>query len=293
MRSKKPPVSVIKGETEWTEIISPKRSFFDINLGEIWRYRDLVALFVRRDFVAIYKQTILGPLWLIIQPVLTTLIFFIVFTKVARLSTDGIPPILFYLSGVTLWTYFADCFSKTSNVFIANAAIFGKVYFPRLTTPLSIVISNLLKLVIQLALFFGLFTVYYLNGKLQLHFQWTIVLIPFLVFLMALLGLGLGIIFSSLTTKYRDLTFLLQFSVQLLMYATPVIYPLSSTGGHLRQVLMLNPLTGIIETFRYSLFGQGVFDPMLLFYCVAFTIVVLFVGIVIFNQVEKSFMDTV
>ncbi len=293
MRSKKPSTNAISGETGWTEIISPKRNFLDINLGEVWRYRDLIALFVQRDFVAIYKQTILGPLWLIIQPVLTTLIFFIVFTKVARLSTDGIPPILFYMSGVTLWTYFADCFSKTSNIFVTNASIFGKVYFPRLTTPLSIVISNLLKLGIQLGLFFLLFIVYYLNGQFQLHFQWTILLIPLLILLMALLGLGLGIIFSSLTTKYRDLTFLLQFSVQLMMYATPVIYPLSSTGGHLRQVLMLNPVTGIIETFRYSVFGQGVFEPALLVYSATFTSVVLFMGIIIFNQVEKSFMDTV
>lgn len=283
----------MKEEDKWTEVITPRRGLFDIKLEELWRYRDLIAIFIKRDFVAIYKQTVLGPLWLFLQPIFTSLVFFFVFTKVARLPTDGIPPILFYMSGITMWTYFSDCFVKTSNVFVSNAHIFGKVYFPRLATPLSIVMSNLLKLLIQLTLLLIFMIGFYSSGKLSVYPNWTLVLLPFLICLMALLGLGMGIIFSSLTTKYRDLAFLIQFGIQLLMYSTPVIYPLSSTGGKLRTALTLNPLTGILETFRYSLFGQGVFDPMLLLYCLGFTFVTLFFGIIIFNQVDRSFMDTV
>ncbi len=278
---------------DWTEVISPKRGLFDVKLKELWRYRDLIAIFVRRDFVAIYKQTVLGPLWLFLQPIFTSFVFFFVFTKVARLSTDGVPPILFYMSGITMWTYFSDCFVKTSNVFVSNAHIFGKVYFPRLATPLSIVMSNLLKLGIQLALLMVFIIGFFASGKLTVAPNWTLLLLPLLILLMAFLGLGMGIIFSSLTTKYRDLAFLIQFGIQLLMYSTPVIYPLSSTGGKLRTALMLNPLTGILETFRYSLFGQGVFEPVLLLYCLGFTIVTLFFGVIIFNQVDRSFMDTV
>jgi lipopolysaccharide transport system permease protein len=280
-------------EVEWTEVISAKTGLFDVKLAELWRYRDLIMLFVRRDFVSTYKQTILGPIWFFIQPLFTTLIFTLVFSQIARLSTDGLPPILFYLSGVTLWTYFSDCFSKTSNVFVANAGIFGKVYFPRLTSPVSIIISNLIKFAIQLVLFGCIYAYYIINHQIAFQITWTIVLFPFLVVLMAFLGLGLGIIFSSLTTKYRDLSFLLQFAIQLLMYATPIIYPISSVSGKLKTILMLNPLTPVIETFRVLLFGTGAIDINGLIYCTVFTILTLFFGILIFNRVEKSFMDTV
>ncbi len=250
-------------------------------------------LFVRRDFVSTYKQTILGPIWFFIQPLFTTLIFIIIFTRIAKLSTDGLPPILFYLSGITLWNYFSECFSKTSNIFVSNAGIFGKVYFPRLTSPISIVISTLIKLAIQLSLFLAIYSYYIFTNQIAFSISISILLLPFLLLIMALLGLGLGIIFSSLTTKYRDLSFLLQFGIQLLMYATPIIYPLSSAGGKLKLILQLNPLTPLIETFRHIMFGQGFIDWGGLLYCTVFTLVALFTGIVIFNQVEKSFMDTV
>ena len=283
----------MQNELQWTEVISPKKGLFDVKLKELWRYRDLILLFVRRDFVSTYKQTILGPIWFFIQPLFTTIIFTIVFSRIANLSTDGLPPMLFYLTGVTLWNYFSDCFSKTSNVFVANASIFGKVYFPRLTSPVSIVLSNLIKFGIQIVLFFAIYFYYVATGQISFNIGASFLLFPFLIIIMALLGLGLGIIFSSLTTKYRDLSFLLQFGIQLLMYATPVIYPLSSVGGKLKTVLLLNPLTPVIETFRTILFNQGVIDYGGLIYCSIFTLITLFVGILIFNQVEKSFMDTV
>ncbi len=282
-----------KNDLEWSEVISPKKGLFDVKLKELWRYRDLILIFVRRDFVSTYKQTILGPIWFFIQPLFTTIIFTIVFSRIANLSTNGLPPILFYLSGITLWNYFADCFSKTSNVFVSNAGIFGKVYFPRLTSPVSIVISNLIKFGIQIALFFAIYFYYVGKGQIEFNLGPSIIILPFLVLLMALLGLGLGIIFSSLTTKYRDLTFLLQFGIQLLMYATPVIYPLSSVGGNLKTVLLLNPLTPVIETFRTVVFNTGTVDYNGLMYCSVFAVITLFFGIIIFNQVEKSFMDTV
>lgn len=280
-------------QQQWTEIITPKRSLFDLNLKEIWRYRDLIALFVRRDFVSTYKQTILGPIWLFIQPLFSTLIFFIVFNQIAKIPTDNIDPILFYLSGITLWNYFSDCLNKTSNTFVANAGIFGKVYFPRLATPLSIVISNLIKLGIQILLFVVIM-MYQIGFKgavvnINLH----ILILPYLIILMAVMGLGLGIIFSALTTKYRDLSFLLTFGIQLLMYATPIIYPLSFTEGKLHKLISINPLTPIIESFRYSFFGIGSFDWSGLAYTSIFSLGVLTLGIVIFNQVEKTFMDTV
>lgn len=280
-------------ENNWTEVISPKKGIFDVRLKEIWRYRDLIMLFVRRDFVSIYKQTLLGPIWIFIQPIFTTITFIFVFNKLAGLSTDGIPPALFYLSGITLWTYFSDSFSKTSNVFVSNAGIFGKVYFPRLTTPISIIISNLIKFSIQLLLLIVLYLYYFFTNQIHFNISNSIIIFPVLVILMAVLGLGLGIIFSSLTTKYRDLGFLLTFGVQLLMYATPVIYPLSSTSGKLRKVLELNPLSSIIENFRYALFGMGQADFGGLIYTSVVSFSILFVGILVFNQVEKSFMDTV
>jgi lipopolysaccharide transport system permease protein len=277
----------------WTEIIKPKRGWFDVNLKEIWRYRDLILLFVRRDFVSVYKQTILGPLWLFIQPLFTTFIFYFVFNQIARISTDGVDPILFYLSGITLWNYFSDCFSKTSNTFVANASIFGKVYFPRLTTPISIVISNLIKFGIQVILFVLIAIYQVVVNDADIQINSTIFLLPLLILLMAIMGLGMGILFSALTTKYRDLSFLLTFGIQLLMYATPIIYPLSFTSGKLHQLLSYNPITPIIENFRYSFFGIGTFDVGGLIYSTIFSISILFIGILFFNRVENKFMDTV
>jgi lipopolysaccharide transport system permease protein len=277
----------------WTEVISPKRSLLDINLKELWRYRDLIMLFVRRDFVATYKQTILGPIWLFLQPLFTTLTFFFVFNQIAKIPTDGIDPILFYLSGITLWNYFSDCFNKTSNTFVANAGIFGKVYFPRLATPISIVISNLIKLGIQVLLFVAILIYQMITKDVQLNVNAYILILPYLIILMAVMGLGLGIIFSALTTKYRDLSFLLTFGIQLLMYATPIIYPLSYTGGKLHTIISMNPLTPIMESFRYAFFSIGTLDWSGLAFTSIFSFGVLFIGIIIFNQVEKSFMDTV
>jgi lipopolysaccharide transport system permease protein len=278
---------------DWSEIISPKRSLLDINLKEIWRYRDLIMLFVRRDFVSQYKQTILGPIWLFIQPLFTTLTFFFVFNKIAKIPTDNIDPILFYLSGITLWNYFSDCFNKTSNTFVANAGIFGKVYFPRLATPISIIFSNLIKLGIQVLLFLAIMGYQIIFKGAEVNINLHILILPFLIILMAVMGLGLGIIFSALTTKYRDLSFLLTFGIQLLMYATPIIYPLSFTSGKLHTLISMNPLTPILESFRYAFFSIGTFDWSGLAYTSIFSFSVLFFGIIIFNQVEKSFMDTV
>jgi lipopolysaccharide transport system permease protein len=277
----------------WTEIISPKRSLLDINLKELWRYRDLIMLFVRRDFVSQYKQTILGPIWLFIQPLFTTLTFFFVFNQIAKIPTDNIDPILFYLSGITLWNYFSDCFNKTSNTFVANAGIFGKVYFPRLATPISIVFSNLIKLGIQVLLFLAIMGYQIIFKGAEVNINLHILILPFLIILMAVMGLGLGIIFSALTTKYRDLSFLLAFGIQLLMYATPIIYPLSYTGGKLHTIISMNPLTPIMESFRFAFFSIGSFDWSGLAFTSIFSFGVLFLGIIIFNQVEKSFMDTV
>lgn len=276
----------------WNITIEPRRSLWDLRLGQIWRYRDLLVLFVRRDFVAAYKQTILGPIWFFIQPLLTTLTFTIIFGRIAGLSTDGIPQVLFYMAGITLWNYFAECFKTTADTFTANANLFGKVYFPRLVVPLSIVVSNLFKFGIQFTLFL-LFFFYFLFTDTAVEPNLTLLLIPFIVMLMALLGLGFGLIFSSLTTKYRDLKFLLQFGVQLLMYATPVIYPLSSIEGKYRLLILANPIAPLIETFKHAFTGAGVFEPLHLLYSLGFTVVVCLIGVLIFNKVEQSFMDTV
>jgi lipopolysaccharide transport system permease protein len=276
----------------WDLIIRPKRGLLDINLREIWRYRDLVMLFVRRDFVARYKQTILGPLWFIIQPILTTLMFTIIFSRLAGISTDGLPPMLFYLAGTVAWTYFASCLNATSNTFIANAGIFGKVYFPRLTVPISIVISNLIQFGIQFMLLVAVMLFYYFNQTV-IRINIYVLLIPYLIVLMALMGLGFGIIISSLTTKYRDLTNLVAFGMQLWMYATPVIYPLSKIPDKYKIYIMANPVTPIVETFRFSLLGSGTVSAGMLWYATLFTLVILTLGIVLFSRVEKSFMDVV
>ncbi|MDX2190677.1 MAG: ABC transporter permease [Bacteroidota bacterium] len=276
----------------WTLTIKPKAGLLELNLSELWRYRDLILLFVRRDFVAVYKQTILGPLWFIIQPLLTTITFTIIFGNIAKIPTDGLPPILFYMSGLILWNYFSTCLTKSSNTFITNSGVFGKVYFPRLVVPIADSISNLISFGIQFVTFIGLFVFYYLKGG-NIHPNMFILLLPFLLFLMAGIGLGLGIIVSSLTTKYRDLTFLVSFGVQLFMYATPVIFPSSSVPESIKKYLWFNPITPIIETFRYGILGSGMIDWMQLGYSCVFMIIVLLLGIVMFNKVEKNFMDVI
>ena len=277
----------------WDLIIQPKGNLLSLNLQEVWKYRDLLVLFVRRDFVASFKQTILGPLWHVIQPVLTTVMFLFVFNKVAKIPTDGIPAVLFYMSGISIWNYFSSCLLGTSGTFIANAGIFGKVYFPRLVIPLSTVASNMVKLAIQLALLTIVFIYYGFKGY-HFHFSMALLLIPVLILMMALMGLGLGIIFSSLTTKYRDFSVLLGFGMQLLMYATPIAYPLSYLQNKsYKWLLDVNPLTSIIELFRYALFGKGVFTTASITYSCVFMVIVVLGGIVLFNKVEKTFIDTV
>jgi lipopolysaccharide transport system permease protein len=276
----------------WDLIIHPKKGLWDIDLEALWRYRDLIALFVRRDFVSKYKQTILGPLWFLIQPILTTIMFAIVFTRIAKISTDGLPPILFYMSGTVAWTYFSTCLNSTSNTFIANANIFGKVYFPRLAVPISIVLSTLIQFLIQFSLLLIIIGFYLVKG-LSFHINGYIMLLPFLILLMALMGLGFGIVISSLTTKYRDLTQLIAFGVQLWMYATPIVYPLSSIPEKYRILVLLNPVTAVIETFRFALLGSGTFNGFHLLYSTIFAVAIVIIGVLLFNRVEKTFIDTV
>ncbi|RZK56851.1 MAG: ABC transporter permease [Pedobacter sp.] len=282
-----------KQEYHWT--IEAKASPFDLKLNEVWAYRDLLWLLVRRDFVSFYKQTILGPLWFFIQPLFTTIIFTFIFGNLAGISTDGLPKPLFYMAGITAWNYFSDCLNKTSSVFRDNAGIFGKVYFPRLIVPLSIVVSNLVRFGIQMILFLCLLAYYYFSGA---NFSPTpiILIFPVIVVLMALLGLGMGMIISSMTTKYRDLAFLVGFGVQLLMYATTVIYPLSTALEKYPKyawIIEYNPMTPIIETFRYGFLGEGSFSWVSLGYVSTVTFLILIFGIVIFNKVERNFVDTV
>lgn len=280
------------GEKNWTEIIEPQTNLLDLKLAELWRYRDLVMMFVRRDFVANYKQTILGPLWFFIQPLLTTLTYMLIFGRIAGLSTDGQPMLLFYLTGITIWNYFAETLAKTATVFKDNAQIFGKVYFPRLTMPFSIVVSNLVRFGIQFSLFL-LIWIYYLLTTNKVHPNGYILLTPILVLMMGLLALGLGMIISALTTKYKDLIFLLTFGVQLLMFATPIIYPLSSLSPKYKWLILANPITPIVETFRFAFLGSGSFRWDYLGYSAALTVVLLLLGTIVFNKVERSFTDTV
>ena len=277
---------------EWDLIIEPQSSLLELNLKDVWRYRDLLWLLVKRDFVSFYKQTILGPLWFFIQPLFTTIIFTFIFGKLAGLSTDGLPQPLFYMAGITAWNYFADCLTKTSTVFRDNANIFGKVYFPRLIMPLSIVVSNLVRFAVQMILFFMMIGYYAFKGS-DFHLNAYVLLFPVLVLMMALLGLGLGLIITAMTTKYRDLAFLITFGVQLMMYATTVIYPLSAAPAAYKWVIELNPMTGIIEAFRYGFLGEGSLTFQTLGYSVIFTLVSLFLGVIIFNKTEKTFVDTV
>ena len=279
-------------KSEYQYAITPKDKFLDLRLKDIWQYRDLLVLFVRRDFVATYKQTILGPIWFIIQPLLTTIVFTIVFGNIAKLSTDGLPPMLFYLAGVTSWNYFAECLKKSADTFTANAGIFGKVYFPRIIVPLSITITNIITFGIQLTLFLG-FLAYYLFMGVPIAPNWYICTLPLLVLTMGFMGLGFGLYLTSMTTKYRDFKFLVAFGVQLLMYATPVIYPVSEVPEKYQWIILANPMTSIIETFRYAFLGAGNMSWSGLAYSVGFTLVLFISGLLLFNKTEKNFMDTV
>lgn len=276
----------------WDLIIIPRKKWWDLQLRDVWHYRDLIGLFVRRDFVSRYKQTILGPLWFIIQPLLTSIVFTVIFGNIARLPTDGLPQMLFYMSGNILWSYFSTCLTSTSTTFTANAHLFGKVYFPRLVMPVSIVISDLITFAIQFVFFLAYLLFFYLRGSAIGLTTWAFVL-PLLLVLMAGLGLGFGIIISSMTTKYRDLQYLVGFGVGLWMYATPVIYPVSSIPEKWRWVANVNPVTPIIETFRAGFLGAGDASWARLAYSAGFMVVVIFIGVVIFNRVEKTFIDTV
>lgn len=282
----------MESNNNWTTIIKPKTGWFDINLKELLQYKDLITMFVKRDFKTLYKQTILGPLWIIINPLLTTIMFTIVFGNIANISTDGMPQILFYMLGTTVWTYFSTCLTKTSATFTGNAAIFGKVYFPRLVTPISIVVSGLINFAVQFVMFLGFMIYYYIIGA-PVCPNIYILMTPLLLVQLALLSLGFGVIISSLTTKYRDLAILVTFGVQLWMYATPVVYPASQIGGTLKTLMMLNPVSPIIESFRYAFLGSGSIPWNFLGISIATTVVVLFIGVILFSRVEKTFMDTV
>lgn len=279
-------------DNKWTTIIQPKTKLLDINLKELWQYKDLIVMFVKRDYKTMYKQTILGPLWIIINPMLTTLMFTVVFGGIANISTDGMPQFVFYMAGNTVWSYFSTCLTKTSNTFINNSAVFGKVYFPRLVSPISTVISGLINFFVQFAMFVA-FVLFYSITTDTVHPNIYILLIPVLLLMIAMLSLGFGIIISSLTTKYRDLAVLVTFGVQLWMYATPVVYPISQIPVKWQGLLLLNPMAPIIETFRYAFFGSGSIPWIYLGVSGITTIIVLFIGIVLFNKVQKTFMDTI
>lgn len=282
-------------QNNWDIIIQPNSKLFTLNLKEVWRYKDLLNMYVKRDIVTLYKQTILGPIWYIIQPLTTTIMFMFVFGGIAGISTDGLPQPLFYMAGILCWNYFSECLTRCSETFNANQNVFGKVYFPRLVVPISIVISSLLKMAIQFALFIGIYMFYLFKGY-STQITWYVLLFPILIILLAGLGLGFGLLISSMTTKYRDLKFLVSFGVQLWMYITPVIYPLSVLKNNYPQyvwAIVINPLTAIIETFKIGFLGQGTFSWMYLIYSLTFTFVIMTWGIVTFNKVQRSFMDTI
>jgi len=278
--------------TTWDSIIKPQTGLLELHLKEIWKYRDLWRMYVHRDVVTVYKQTILGPLWYFIQPLFTTITFFFIFGKMAGISTDGLPPMLFYMAGVTCWNYFAECLNRTSTTFKDNQQIFGKVYFPRLIVPLSVVTTNLVKFGIQMVMFMGFYTYFLVTGA-AVQPSWYILLVPVLIVMMAGLGLGFGVVISSMTTKYKDLVFLITFGVQLWMYGTPVIYPLSEMPEQYQWIISLNPMAPIIEAFRFAFLGQGAFSWMTLGYSAVFMFVIMTIGIVVFNRTEKTFMDTI
>ena len=279
---------------DWTLVIKPQQSLLNLRLGEVWRYRDLLMLFVRRDFVAFYKQTILGPLWYVLQPLMMTVVFTLIFSKIAKISTDATPPILFYLAGITIWAYFSEALTKISDTFFANQQLFGKVYFPRILVPLSIVISGLIKLTIQFSVFIAMTVFFIWFRDVPLKINSYALLFPILILILAMLSLGFGMIISAMTSKYRDLKFALSFGVQLWMYASPIVYPMSLIGGgKWRFLIWANPISPILECFKLGFLGDGTFYFAHLGYSAAFALVVLFAGIVIFNRVERTFMDTV
>ena len=276
----------------WSTIIKPKTGLLDLNLKELWKYKDLIVMFVKRDFKTLYKQTVLGPLWVIINPMLTTLMFTVVFGGIANISTDGMPQFVFYMAGNTIWSYFSTCLTKTANTFINNSAVFGKVYFPRLVSPISTVLSGLINFIVQFTIFLGFVLFYsYTGDTVQPNIY--ILLVPILLLMVAMLSLGFGIIISSLTTKYRDLSILVTFGVQLWMYATPVVYPISQIPSGWRNIMLLNPVAPIIETFRYAFLGSGEIPWFYLGISALTTIVILLIGVVLFNKVQKTFMDTI
>lgn len=276
----------------WDLEIRPKRHLLDINLKEIWTYRDLVMLFVRRDFVSRYKQTILGPFWFILNPLISTLMYTLVFAGIAKIPTEGVPPQLFYISGIVAWSYFAACLNGTSSTFLTNAGIFGKVYFPRLVSPISVIISSMVQLGIQFLLLISIMIYYSLTGY-EIQINSHIFYLPLIIITLALMGLGFGIIFSALTTKYRDLSNLMGFGVQLWMYITPVIYPSSMVPEKFKIFLFINPVAPLVEAFKYGLIGAGEFNPGRLLYSVIFTLILLIIGVILFNRTEQNFMDTV
>lgn len=282
----------LSSSESWDLVIEPRARWFDLHLRDVWRYRDLIRMFVWRDFTAQYKQTILGPLWHIVQPLITAVTFTLIFGRVARLPTDGLPPFLFYMTGNIIWSYFSTCLLATSTTFTSNAHIFGKVYFPRMVVPISVVISRLIGFGIQFAIYVVMLIWFIWRGS-DIHLTPWALLTPVLLVLMAGLGLGFGILVSSLTTRYRDLQQLISFGVQLAMYATPVVYPLSMVGDRYRWVVLANPMTAIVETFRVAYLGTGTVDVAHLLYSAGFMIVLLSLGLAIFNRVERNFMDTV
>lgn len=284
-------MNVQEQQHDWDLVIESKSSLFDLKLKDVWRYRDLLLLFVRRDFVTFYKQTILGPLWFIIQPLLTTITFTIIFGRIAGIATGGTPQTIFYMSGIIIWNYFSQCLTDVSAVFTTNAAMFGKVYFPRLIMPLKIVLSNLIKFGVQYLIFI-IFLLYYIyTGEVKPN-AWVL-LTPYLIVLMAGMSLGIGMIISSMTAKYKDLRFLINFGVQLIMYVTPIIYPLSKIPSNYLRYYKLNPLVGLFEAFKHGYLGTGSFSIHDLWYSTLVSIGLLVVGTLIFNKVEKNFMDTV
>lgn len=278
---------------EYTTVIKPKNKLFEVDFKEIWQYRDLLSMFVKRDIVTQYKQTVLGPTWYFVQPALTTVMYMVVFGGIAKISTDGLPQPLFYLAGIVLWQYFSDCLNKTSSTFTTNQHIFGKVYFPRLIAPLSTVISNLLRMGIQFLLFVLVYLYFVVVKGVAITPNLYALLIPVLIIILAGLSFGFGIIISSMTTKYRDLTILFTFVVQLWMYATPVIYPMSTMPEKYHWIIALNPLTSIFEAFKYAAMGVGTFSWAQLGYSFGFMVLLLGIGVVVFNKVQRSFMDTV
>ena len=279
---------------EWDLVITSQRGWFELHLSDIWRYRDLLLLFVKRDFTTFYKQTILGPVWFFLQPLLSTIVFTIIFNRIAKIPTDELPPILFYMSGIIAWNYFSGCLIATSGTFTSNAGLFGKVYFPRIIIPLSKVVSGLAKFSVQLIMFAGFYFYYITIGNEQINPSfYTLLLIPIMMIQMALLGQGLGMIISSLTTKYRDLSYLISFGSQLLMYISPIVYPLSVVPEKYRYIIIANPMTPVIEGFRQAFVGKGHLDMNMLLYSILLTLIIFFTGLLVFNKVEKNFIDTI